>query len=565
MRMPAHQSFIMRKLYTLPLLLVASVLPSFVSAQQAISYSNFLTGLSAPVEMVNAGDGTNRLFIVQQDGVIRVYDPANGGLQATPFLNISGIVRNSGEQGLLSMAFHPQFETNGYFFVYYNNTSGAITVARYQASGTANVANTGSGQVLLSIPKPFTNHNGGHLQFGQDGNLYFATGDGGDANDPFNNAQDSTTLLGKMLRINVDNFTTAPYYTVPPSNPFYSTPNFDNRIWARGLRNPFRWSFDRLTGDMWIGDVGQGAKEEINFTPGSSTGGENYGWRCYEGSIRTPGITACDVVNYHPPVYDYNNPNPGASSVAGGYVYRGSEYPFFQGYYTAVDVYSGNAYLLKANGSGGFDTRVVTGLPTFVVGFGEAEDGTLYAVRQSTGTVYKIVPNIAILPVTLQSFTGRQTSGGNELQWMVASSQNILRYIVEHSSDGSRFSTVGEVPGNAASHSFLHRASQNSVSFYRLQMLENNGRTYSATIRINGKSGHHQVYPTVVRDGQITVVTDGPLRKIQVLNSNGSVVFEKGMNGATGQLLLQLPPLARGVHFVRLLGEKADSKTIMVE
>ncbi|RYF82994.1 MAG: sugar dehydrogenase [Chitinophagaceae bacterium] len=362
----------MRKLYTAFSFIAGLFFALFVHAQPAISYSPFLSGFTLPVEVVNAGDGTSRLFVVQQNGVIRVYDPANGGLQATPFLNMSSIVRNSGEQGLLSMAFHPQFETNGYFFVYYNNTNGDVTIARYQASGTANTANAGSGVVLITIPKPFDNHNGGHMQFGPDGNLYFATGDGGSGNDPFNNSQDSTKLLGKMLRINVDDFSTPPYYTIPITNPFYNTPNFDKRIWARGLRNPFRWSFDRLTGDMWIGDVGQGAKEEINFTPASSTGGENYGWRCYEGSIRTPGVAVCDPVNYHPPIYDYDNPSSGSSSVIGGYVYRGSEYPFFQGYYTAADVYSGNLYLLKPNGSGGFTTSVVSGLQNFVVGFGEA-------------------------------------------------------------------------------------------------------------------------------------------------------------------------------------------------
>lgn len=556
----------MRKLYTL-LFLGAFLLPFLSDAQQAISYSPVISGLTAPVEVVNAGDGTNRLFVVQQNGIIRVFDPANGGLQATPFLNISSLVRNSDEQGLLSMAFHPQYETNGYFFVYYNNTSGAITVARYQATGTANTANAGSGVVLLAISKPFDNHNGGHLQFGQDGNFYFATGDGGSGNDPFNNAQESTTLLGKMLRINVDNFTTPPYYTVPATNPFFSTPNFDNRIWARGLRNPFRWSFDRLTGDMWIGDVGQGAKEEINFTPASSTGGENYGWRCYEGSIRTPGINPpCDVVNYRPPVYDYDNPSSGASSVVGGYVYRGSEYPFFQGYYVAVDVYSGNAYLLKSTGNDGFTTRVVSGLPNFVVGFGEAEDGTLYAVQQSTGVVHKIVPNAAILPVTLQAFTARQRVDGNELQWRVAAAEPIAKYVVEYSTDGTQFITVGEVAAAGPSHTFVHAGRLNSAAFYRLQIFEKNGsRSYSSIVKINSRGGKSHIYPTLVRNSQFTVATDIPLQKVQLLNSTGNLVFEKNMNGVTGQILVQLPSLQAGIYFVRLIGQTVESKMIMIE
>lgn len=558
----------MRKLYSL--LLFSSCLPLFALSQQAISYSPFITGLSAPVEVVNAGDNTNRLFIVQQSGEIMVYDPANGGLQATPFLNVSTIITYGGEQGLLSMAFHPQYESNGYFFIYYNNLAGDITVARYQATGTSNVANAGSGVVLLAIPKRFDNHNGGHLQFGQDGNLYFATGDGGSGNDPDNNAQDSTKLLGKMLRINVDDFSTPPYYSVPTSNPFYTTPNFDNRIWARGLRNPFRWSFDRLTGDMWIGDVGQGAKEEINFTPGTSIGGENYGWRCYEGSIRTPGITPCDPVNYHPPVYDYNNPASGPSSVVGGYVYRGTEYPFFQGYYVAVDVYSGNAYLLRSNGTGGFTPRVVSGLPNFVVGFGEAENGTLYAVQQSTGTIYKIIPNAAILPIKISSFTGRQNNGANELRWTTALEQNVAKYIVEHSTDGSRFSSIGEVAANnnstGASYSFNHRPSVNTTAFYRLQILEQDGtRSYSSVVKINGRGASYQLYPTIVKDRKFYVVTDGALSSLQVLNSNGSLVYAKNSNGVSGQIEVLLPPLAKGMYVVRLIGEKTESRMIMVE
>ncbi|HEY0042139.1 MAG TPA: PQQ-dependent sugar dehydrogenase [Flavisolibacter sp.] len=558
----------MRKFYFF--LLLCSCVPFFAFTQQAISYSPFITGLSAPVEIVNAGDGTNRLFIVQQSGAVRVYDPANGGLQATPFLNVAGIITYGGEQGLLSMAFHPQYETNGYFFIYYNNLAGDITVARYQATGTSNVANAGSGVVLLSIPKRFDNHNGGHLQFGPDGNLYFATGDGGSGNDPDNNAQDSTKLLGKMLRINVDNFATPPYYTVPASNPFYNTANFDQRIWARGLRNPYRWSFDRLTGDMWIGDVGQGAKEEINFTPGTSTGGENYGWRCYEGTIRTPGVPACDPVNYHPPIYEYNNPASGASSVVGGYVYRGTEYPFFQGYYIAADVYSGTAYLLKAIGSGGFSTRIVSGLPNFVVGFGESENGTLYAVQQSTGTVHKIIPNAAILPVQLNSFTGQQNNGANELRWTSASEQTLVKYIVEYSTDGNSYTSIGEVlasrNANGAMYSYTHHTASKATAFYRLQLVGQDGsRSYSGVVKINSRSKQYQIFPTVVRDRKFYVVTDGAFNKVEVLNSNGSLVYSKNIHGLAGQIEVQLPPLAKGLYVVRLMGEKPESQMIAVE
>ncbi|RYZ25445.1 MAG: sugar dehydrogenase, partial [Sphingobacteriales bacterium] len=227
-------------------------------------------GLSQPIELVSApGDPAGRLFIVQKTGQIRIW--TGTALLPTPFLDISGLVEDNGEQGLLSMAFHPQYASNGYFYVYYSANNGNITVARYQVSGNPDIANPVATPAApwVSIAKPFDNHNGGHLQFRVEGGvpyLYFATGDGGSGNDPFNNAQNPASLLGKMLRINVD----APSPTV--------------ESWGRGLRNPFRWSFDRSTGDIWIADVGQGTREEIDFLP-AATINPNFGWPCREGDL----------------------------------------------------------------------------------------------------------------------------------------------------------------------------------------------------------------------------------------------------------------------------------------
>lgn len=559
----------MKKHYAV-VLLISSLFFAEIFAQPTISYSPTpITGLSSPVEIVNAGDGTNRLFIVQQTGAIRVYDPAAGGLQATSFLDVSGLLATAdSEQGLLSLAFHPAYETNGYFFIYYNNTAGDITVARYQATGTSNTANTGSGQVLLSIPKPFTNHNGGHLQFAQDGTLFFATGDGGSGNDPGNRAQDSTSLLGKMLRIRVDNFTTFPYYTVPTDNPFYNNPLFDNRIWARGLRNPYRWSFDRLTGAMWIGDVGQGAKEEINYAPGSSAGGENYGWRCYEGFIRNPNLAACDVVNYTPPVFDYNN-TPTTRSVVGGYVYRGTEYPFFNGYYIATDFFSTTAYIFQPNGSGGFNVYPKTGLLNFISGFGEGEDGTIYAVRRSDGVVYKVVASIP-LPVSLTAFTGRRAAGANELKWSTASEQALSKFFIEYSTDGTRYATAGEVVAsgrsNGSSYSFVHTLSTTGALFYRLRIAEKDGsHTYSNVVRIDGKNAAYLIYPTVVRDGKFNISSSETINSVQVLNSNGILVYGTNTPLQAGVTAVQLPVLAKGIYVVKLSGKETYTSKILIE
>lgn len=359
-------------------------------SQPVISYSPVISGLSQPVDIVNAGDGSNRIFIVEQGGAIKVYNSSYTLLGT--FLTVTGIL-TGGEQGLLSLAFHPNYEINGFFWVYYTNSAGDLEVSRFKvSSGNANQADASSKQVVITIPHPGqSNHNGAKLNFGNDGFLYFATGDGGGGGDQNNNAQNGNSLLGKMIRINVSTGTTAPFFTVPADNPFVSNQNVLDEIWALGLRNPFRWSFDRSNGDMWIGDVGQDQREEINYRAAGTTGGVNYGWRCYEGNLayNTNGCLAAS--NYIFPVYDYPNPNPGSSSVTGGHVYRGVTYPTMQGYYYAADVYSGNLYKINISN---FSTSIQNGLSTLIVGFGESENGELLAVSLN-GTAYSLIPNTA--------------------------------------------------------------------------------------------------------------------------------------------------------------------------
>lgn len=376
------------------------------AGQPVISYNPVITtGLSSPVDIVNAGDGTNRIFIVEQGGsgtaAIKVYN-SSFTLLGT-FLTVTGI-STGGEQGLLSLAFHPNYENNGFFWVYYTNSGGDLEISRYKvSSGNANQADASSKQVVITIPHPGqNNHNGAKLNFGSDGYLYFATGDGGGGGDVPNNAQNGNVLLGKMIRLNVSTGTTAPFYTIPSDNPFVTNPNVRDEIWALGLRNPFRWSFDRSNGNMWIGDVGQGEREEINYRPAATSAGVNYGWRCYEGNLPY-NTTGCQAQsNYVFPVYDYPNP-PGttAASVVGGYVYRGTTYPVMQGYYFAADVYSGNLYKINTTG---FTTTVQTGLPTFIAGFGETESGELLAVSLG-GTAYALVPNT---PTPVSNLNGNE-------------------------------------------------------------------------------------------------------------------------------------------------------------
>jgi glucose/arabinose dehydrogenase len=356
-------------------------------AQPVLSLTPVIsTGLNSPIQFVNVGDGSNRIFIVEKGGTIRLY--SGNYTFVSVFLTIPGLT-TAGEQGLLSLAFSPNYKTNGLFFVYYVNGSGNLEVARYKASADPTVADTASKVVVLTIPHPTNaNHNGGELQFGSDGYLYLSTGDGGGSGDAANNAQNKNVLLGKILRIAVNSSATAPFYTIPAGNPF------NNEVFALGLRNPFRWSFDRQTNDIWIGDVGQDAFEEVNYRAGAKTLGANYGWRCYEATAPFNTSGCLDSSNYVFPAYAYPTQNPSAS-VVGGVVYRGNNYLALKGYYISADFYSGHFYLITPNG-GGWTTTIQSALRTGIADFGESENGELFAVALTANTVYRIASTGAV-------------------------------------------------------------------------------------------------------------------------------------------------------------------------
>ena len=297
----------------------------------AITLTSFVGGLSLPVHITHAGDGSGRLFVVERAGRIRI--ASGGSLLPTPFLDITSIVRdNGGEEGLLSLAFPPDYATKGYFYVYYTDdrvaNRGNNVVSRFHLGANANTANPASEEIILPIPHPTeANHNGGQLAFGPDGDLYIGTGDGGGGGDPGNNAQNTLSLLGKILRIDVGdrprppipspgpyvlyiptvfNSNSAPY-TVPPSNPFFDNPAYRGEIWALGLRNPWRFSFDRTTGDLFIGDVGQDWREEVDHQSAASAGGDNYGWRCKEGTLDFNFSDNCSSLTLVAPVAEYDH------------------------------------------------------------------------------------------------------------------------------------------------------------------------------------------------------------------------------------------------------------------
>jgi glucose/arabinose dehydrogenase len=529
----------------------------FTHAQPVIGFGNFITsGLSSPVDITSCNDGSNRLFIVEQGGRIRIHNGTT--LLPTPFLDISTIITSGGERGLLSLAFHPQYKINRYFFVYYTNLSGDITIGRFQTqAGNPDLADAGSGVVLMNIPKPFSNHNGGDLNFGPEGYLYFGTGDGGSGGDPFNNSQNGLSLLGKMIRIDVNNFSVPPYYTIPPDNPYLADPNVDDHIWTLGLRNPWRWSFDRGSFDMWIADVGQGAWEEVNFRSAGNTGGINYGWRCYEGNAPYNTTGCLPQNNYISPIFVYPHIfATGGFSITGGFVYRGPEYPVLQGYYICADYVSGNVWLINPNGSGGWITRMQSGLPGNISAFGESENGTLYAVSLG-GNVYKV--NVTtVLPLSLLSFSGKKQTGYNELKWNIAASQNINRFIIEYSSNGNNWFFAGEVAalnqaGNQ-SYYFRHYTTETGKLFYRLQIEENNGAiTYSPVISINGKeAGSIKIFPTILISNELQVISEKEVTGIRMMDSNGRLILAKQLNKQQGYFIVSLPELSRGMYWVQV-------------
>lgn len=363
------------------LLFSISVFSSLIVNSQSINLEEFVTGLTSPVEITNAND--SRLFVVQQDGIIKIIQP-NGTINTTNFLNIGSKITFGGERGLLGLAFHPQYSTNGYFFVYYNNLSGNIIVARYSVSSTdPNVADPASEKILLNIPKPFDNHNGGSIHFAPDGKLWIITGDGGSGGDPNNNAQNKNVLLGKMLRIDVD--ATGPY-NIPPDNPFAGAGvDGADEVWAYGLRNAWKFSFDLTTGNAMIADVGQGAIEEINKMP-ITTAGLNYGWRCYEGNnaYNTAGCAAQSTMTFPVAVYNHSG---GKCSITGGYVYRGSQYPSLQGKYFFADYCSSQIGMLDTNNTITWTTPYSgNNFSTF----GEDYQKGLYVADLSNGKIFKI-------------------------------------------------------------------------------------------------------------------------------------------------------------------------------
>ncbi|MCF6148779.1 MAG: PQQ-dependent sugar dehydrogenase [Candidatus Kuenenia sp.] len=375
---------VQRKKNYLTALLFGFFLSGTASAN-IIEIERVVTNLNKPVAITHAGDGSGRIFIGLQDGLVVIFDGTE--LLSSPFLDIQSRVSCCGERGLLGIAFHPDYKNNGYFYLNYTDINGNTAIARYSVSDDPDVADLESEDILINIQQPYSNHNGGHLTFGPDGYLYIGTGDGGAGGDPFNNAQDIKSLLGKILRIDVNNGFP---YAIPSDNPFRENPDARGEIWAYGLRNPWRFSFDRLTGDLFIADVGQNTLEEVNFQKANSNGGENYGWRLMEGNHCYNPSENCNDGTLTLPVLEYDHSS--GCSITGGYRYRGRMIPPLFGIYLYGDYCSGTIWGAKRNKQGTWETKKLLDSDYAISTFGEDEKGEVYFAHydEDDGSVYRI-------------------------------------------------------------------------------------------------------------------------------------------------------------------------------
>lgn len=347
-------------------------------------------GFSRPLDLQSPMDNTNRLFVAEQGGAIKVFENDESAANSSTFLDIGNRIASTGELGLLGLTFHPNYQTNGFFYVTYTPTDDLAVVSRFKVSDTdADLADSNSETILLRIPQPFDNHNGGQLAFGPDGYLYIASGDGGGGGDPDGNAQNLNNLLGKILRIDVDMMANGMEYAIPSDNPFVNTDNARGEIFAYGLRNPWRFSFDVQTGTIWAGDVGQGELEEIDVIEK----GGNYGWNILEGTS-CYNADDCETNGTIAPVFEYDH-EANDKSVTGGHVYRGALVPSLEGFYIYGDFISGRIWGLSTNLGGSLNNQLLMETGLNISSFGTDNTNEVF-VCSFDGNLYRFEEKVVI-------------------------------------------------------------------------------------------------------------------------------------------------------------------------
>lgn len=517
--------------------------------------------LNQPVDITGCGDGSGRLFVVEKAGRIRIIE--NGAVLPTYFLDISSQVMNSGERGLLGLAFHPNFPATPYYYVNYviNNT---ITnrISRFTVDpNNPNLTLSGSELFLLSQEGVQTNHKAGDIAFGPDGYLYIGMGDGGGGGDPTDAGQNIETLLGKILRINVDVPAPPLNYSCPPDNPFVGVAGLDE-IWAYGIRNPWRISFDRETGDLWIADVGQNAWEEVNYIPAGTPGGINFGWNCKEGDHNYEPGNCSPGTAFWDPIFEYPhscNPCPvgNGASISGGFVYRGSQHPLLVGQYVCVDYISNYAWLVQPTGGNEADviTTNANSMINDVVTFGEDDYGEMFAASLG-GTFYRVT-EASTLAVSWGSIGSLKVKNGNQIEWTIFETFGIDHFEIERSAkpdfiNASAFGNIKPVP-DQTHYKITDLYNSDLGAYYRVvAYLVDGSKAYSPITRIlpDPVSRPSLVFDAGNNMWRIRLPEIWQNGEMVLLDIQGKEVMRKTLSSHKS---IELgPPIVPGCYFVKI-------------
>lgn len=553
------------------LLSIFSFLTVYGFCQPSLSFTALpLTGpaLVNPVDITGCGDGSGRLFVVEKRGTIRII--LNNAVQSAFFLDIRDSVETGGERGLLGIAFHPLYPDSPYVFVNYVKKNTIITrICRFTLnSNNSNDLLESSQKILISQAGVQDNHKAGDLAFGPDGYLYFGMGDGGGGGDPGENAQDINSLLGKILRLDI-NVGVPPYFAYPPDNPYVGIAG-DDAIWYIGMRNPWRISFDRVTGDFYIGDVGQNLWEEVDMTYAGSPGGLNMGWDCREGNHNYEDAGCPDNSAFTWPIFEYpHNCVPpcntgGGNSLTGGFVYRGSMYPALYGYYVFADYGSNNVWTLKQTGFGdppifSWILHSNTGIDN-VASFGEDDSGELYAMDYSNGTVYAISAS-GSLDVNWTNIKATRSSQGNKIEWSIGDVFGINHFVIQRSvlADFLQYSNLAELLPDQG-HIYYHYNDpfhSSSGAYYRIAAHMNDGSVeYSPLARImpDPVSNPLLSFDVINNNWKISLPENWQQGEVVIYDLQGRTVFNKKLSK---EPFVDLPsPGAPGCYFVVIRGNE---------
>jgi len=535
-----------------------------------IAFPN-LTFTSA-LDLQNAGDGTNRLFAVEQAGRIKVFQNESTVSSTKMFLDITDRVTSGSETGLLGLAFHPDYETNGYFYVNYTAPSPLRTIiSRFQVSASnPDSADKNSELILLTYDQPYSNHNGGCVTFGPDGYLYIAAGDGGSGGDPQNYAQNINVLLGKIIRIDINNPQPPLNYGIPADNPFVDSTNVNIRkeIYAWGMRNPWRFSFDPVTGWLWCGDVGQGDWEEVDIIQN----GKNYGWRCYEGN-HAYNLSGCNGT-YEFPIWEYSHSL--GISITGGYVYRGQNVPELFGKYICGDYGSARVWAIEYDGINPATSTQITTASGSITSFGVDENKELYLVSFN-GKIYKFTPTI--VPVELISFNATVVDGNIRLDWFTSTETNNAGFEIEKSQDGANYQTIFFIGGKGTTtqrnvYSYLDKSVSTGVYYYRLKQVDYDGSfEYLKTVTVDlglpeafllGQNYPNPFNPKTVINYQIPKTGMITLKVFDVLGNEMATLVDEEKTAGNYNIEFDASKLTSGIYFYKLTAEDFSSVRKMI-